>query len=425
VLDAAALVGVEDWPCSLESWTESTSHGESCIHHWWVFERAFQEQVGHEQLFHGCGFEVVKEAVQKGVLPGPRQEGRKAAAIVAFASSWPFVGSYVGPSAVRSGKAVKHLGCVLRVVGKNVRKAQNPDYRQAESFDVAAVMLRPWLFDLSKELGPRQSCANAGHNPYDWDAAARKKLARQTLADHGNAVEAQEKQQVEPAQPQEAARCADCKHSLSRCRCSRSQGRLEGPTLPVVRRGEPESSTWTRTRSEAARGREYRPREAAPAFEEHDEKRRSSQRASASTDTVGANGRHLQPLPEQKEAFRQRKTPGLELQARGRPQERATLERGSLEEQRGGASRGGQPSPKRSAAAWKQTGQPYVEQARQSRNVINNKRKGRRAAAAKRMAVAREGEQGDGGRSRTRSPSSRCAGARVPLRTVRGLSRSE
>ena len=151
VLDAAAQCGVENWACSVEQWSETTSHGESCSHAWWCFGRTDEEQGAHGELCHGCCIDVAKQAVRKGVLPGPRQECRKASAEVAFAASWAYVGCYVGPSAVRSGKAVKHVGCVLRVVGQSMRATQNPHYRQAARFEVAAVMLRPWLFDLKNK----------------------------------------------------------------------------------------------------------------------------------------------------------------------------------------------------------------------------------------------------------------------------------
>ena len=110
VLDAAALCGVEEWACSVEQRAETTSHSESCWHDWWCFQRPGEEQRAEGELFHGCCVDVAEQAVRLGVLPGPRQEGRKAGSPVAFAASWPCVGSYVGPSAVRPG----HVGCVLR-----------------------------------------------------------------------------------------------------------------------------------------------------------------------------------------------------------------------------------------------------------------------------------------------------------------------
>ena len=143
VLDAAALCGVEEWACSVEQRAETTSHNESCWHDWWCFQRPGEEQLAEGELFHGCCVDVAEQAVRLGVLPGPRQEGRKAGSPVAFAASWPFVGSYVGPSAVRPG----HVGCVLRVVGQS-RSTQNPKLPaggevQGGSGHAAALALRP------------------------------------------------------------------------------------------------------------------------------------------------------------------------------------------------------------------------------------------------------------------------------------------
>ena len=100
-----------------------------------------------------------------GVLPGPRQTAGKSPNGVAFAAIWDYVGSYVGPSAVRTGQGVQQVGCVLRVVVENTRAMHNSNYREVTRIEVADVMLRPWLFDLGKESGPRQSHANADFHP--------------------------------------------------------------------------------------------------------------------------------------------------------------------------------------------------------------------------------------------------------------------
>jgi hypothetical protein len=92
--------------------------------------------------------EVAKLAVREGVLPGPRQGARRRAAPAAFAAVWSYVGSYVGPSAAGAG----HVGCVLGVAGKAGR-TKNRHYRQADRFDVTAVLLRPWLFNSRVEGG--------------------------------------------------------------------------------------------------------------------------------------------------------------------------------------------------------------------------------------------------------------------------------
>jgi hypothetical protein len=126
--------------------------------------------------------EVAKLAVREGVLPGPRQGARRRAAPAAFAAVWSYVGSYVGPSAAGAG----HVGCVLGVAGKAGR-TKNRHYRQADRFDVTAVLLRPWLFNSRVEIGRRQSCANSRLNPYDWGGGTRRarSTARGEVAEAG------------------------------------------------------------------------------------------------------------------------------------------------------------------------------------------------------------------------------------------------
>ena len=243
VLDAAALCGVEEWACSVEQRAETTSHSESCWHDWWCFQRPGEEQRAEGELFHGCCVDVAEQAVRLGVLPGPRQEGRKAGSPVAFAASWPFVGRYVGPSAVRPG----HVGCVLRVVGQS-HSTQNPNYRQAAKFKVAAVMLRPWLFDLRKELGPRQSCASAIHK-FDWGGAPTKPAAEPGSGPPRQAT----------ARGSDGQCSRSClRHSRRPCRPAKCEQSTELAAAPP-RQAEARGSDGNRSRSPPRRSTMLRP----------------------------------------------------------------------------------------------------------------------------------------------------------------------
>ena len=91
VADAATLCGVRDWTCRVEQRAEKTSRGWSYSHDWWCFEREHKEQGAREELFHGCCVDIAKQAVQAGVLPGPRQAARKMSDDVAFAATWGYV----------------------------------------------------------------------------------------------------------------------------------------------------------------------------------------------------------------------------------------------------------------------------------------------------------------------------------------------
>jgi hypothetical protein len=194
-------------------------------------------------LFHGCCVDVAEQAVRLGVLPGPRQEGRKAGSPVAFAASWPFVGRYVGPSAVRPG----HVGCVLRVVGQS-HSTQNPNYRQAAKFKVAAVMLRPWLFDLRKELGPRQSCASAIHK-FDWGGAPTKPAAEPGSGPPRQAT----------ARGSDGQCSRSClRHSRRPCRPAKREQSTELAAAPP-RQAEARGSDGNRSRSPPRRSTMLRP----------------------------------------------------------------------------------------------------------------------------------------------------------------------
>jgi hypothetical protein len=310
-------------------------------------------------------------------------------------------------------------------VGQNVRATQNPHYRQASRFDVAAVLLRPWLFDLNKEMGPRQSCANARFNPYDWHAAIRpeKGIVRKKVAARRKALQSEEEQQPEPSPPlQSAGGSHDKRPSCSRRRRSRSPDGLEWHERGVARSGEPRGTTWTRTRSEVARRFGIPEREAGLV-----KRRKKSQRFTDKPVPGDARASEGDHRPHQDEALRQRDPSWLELHERGR-----RLVRDQQEGQRGEAARGGRPAPKPLELLREHGSQPRVEQTRQSRTAINNKRKRRRAATAKKLARARDGAQHGAGRNKAdrgprsspsrddRAPLDRRAGARVPQRTVRG-----
>ena len=155
VREAAERCGLGQWAGRKEWRTERSSHREECQHEWWRFERPGADTCGLVELFHGCCVEVARHAVRDGVLPGPRQGSRRKATPSAFAAVWDYVGSYVGPSAAGDG----HVGCALAVTGRAAR-TNNRHYLHADSFEVIAVLLRPWLFDGSLEIGRRQSCAN-------------------------------------------------------------------------------------------------------------------------------------------------------------------------------------------------------------------------------------------------------------------------
>ena len=80
---------------------------------------------------------------------------------MAFASSWEFAATYIGPSAVCATETgnISHLAFVLEVVSIDSRKALNNKYYQASHWEVIAVWMRLWYFDINCEPSKLQCYA--------------------------------------------------------------------------------------------------------------------------------------------------------------------------------------------------------------------------------------------------------------------------
>ena len=109
-------------------------------------------------------------------------------------------------------------------------------------------MLRPWLFDLRKELGPRQSCASARHN-FDWGGAPTKPAAEPGSGPPRQAA----------ARGSDGQRSRSClRHSRGPCRPAEREQSTELAAAPP-RQAEARGSDGKRSRSHPRRRTMLRP----------------------------------------------------------------------------------------------------------------------------------------------------------------------